>query len=84
MTRKPVKGTTTPDVEVDTTSQQTPSNPGSSAKLPHERDQSIGATRKDPHPEVQQAFKDVKRGLENTDARGTDGRPRGSKKPAQG
>ena len=37
-------------------------------QLPHERDQSVGMTDGNPSPVVQQAYKDVKRGLVDTDA----------------
>jgi hypothetical protein len=52
-------------------------------KLPHERDESAGATRDTPHPEMEQAHEDVKKGLVDADARGPDGKPLGSKKPAR-
>ena len=39
-------------------------------KLPHERDESVGSTGGVPSPEMQQAYKDVKRGLQDT-SRGT-------------
>ena len=39
-----------------------------SPQLPHERDQSTGMTDGNPSPLVQQAYKDVKRGLVDTDA----------------
>ena len=45
----------------------TPTGP----KLPHERDESVGSTGGVPSPEMQQAYKDVKRGLQDT-SRGTD------------
>ena len=35
-------------------------------KLPHERDESVGSTGGVPRPAVQQAYKDVKRGLQDT------------------
>lgn len=41
---------------------------GNTPHLPHERDQSVGMTDGIPSPKVQQAFKDVERGLVNTDA----------------
>ena len=44
----------------------TPTGP----KLPHERDESVGSTGGVPSPEMQQAYKDVKRGLQDT-SRGT-------------
>lgn len=37
-------------------------------QLPHERDQSVGMTDGNPSALVQQAYKDVTRGLVNTDA----------------
>lgn len=37
-------------------------------QLPHERDQSVGMTDGNPSPKVQQAYKDVTRGLVDTDA----------------
>lgn len=39
-----------------------------SPKLPHERDESIGMTDGNPSALVQQAYRDVARGLVNTDA----------------
>ena len=39
-------------------------------KLPHERDESVGTTGGVPSAAVQQAYKDVKRGLQDT-SRGT-------------
>ena len=39
-----------------------------SPHLPHERDQSVGMTDGIPSPEMQQAYKDVTRGLVDTDA----------------
>ncbi len=44
----------------------TPSAP----KLPHERDESVGTTGGVPSEAMQQAYRDVKRGLEDT-SRGT-------------
>lgn len=35
-------------------------------KLPHEQDESVGSTGGVPSPLVQQAYKDVKRGLQDT------------------
>jgi len=40
---------------------------GPEARLPHERDQSIDMTDGERHPEIEQAYKDVKRGLQDTD-----------------
>ena len=36
-------------------------------KLPHERDQSVGMTDGNPDPAMEQAYKDVERGLVDTD-----------------
>lgn len=44
----------------------TPSAP----KLPHERDESVGTTGGVPNAMIQQAYRDVKRGLQDT-SRGT-------------
>ena len=49
-----------------TASATTPTAP----KLPHERDESVGATGGIPSATVQQAYRDVKRGLQDT-SRGT-------------
>ena len=70
------------ETKVDITRKQSPNDPGSAAKLPHERDQSVNMTDGNPAPEMEQAHKDLKRGLVDTDARGADGKPLGSKKPA--
>lgn len=35
-------------------------------KLPHERDESVGSTGGAPSPAVQQAYRDVERGLQDT------------------
>ncbi|MEJ5152362.1 hypothetical protein [Comamonas sp. MYb396] len=67
---------------VDTTRKQQPHDPGSQAKMPHEKDQSVGETSQEPSPEMEQAHADLKRGLVDTDARAPDGRPKGSKHPA--
>lgn len=64
---------------VDTTKRQTASTPTSgdadaqnvpqeeSPKLPHERDQSVDMTHGKPDVQVQQAYRDVQRGLQDTD-----------------
>lgn len=54
--------------------------PGNESQLPHERDQSLHATRANAHPEIKQAHKDLKKGLVDTDARASDGRPLGSRR----
>lgn len=69
---------TTP-ASVDTTRRQTAStSPSGTAaatntpqeqnpKLPHERDQSVDMTHGQPDAQVQQAYRDVQRGLQDTD-----------------
>lgn len=64
---------------VDTTKRQTAGTPTSgdadaqnaakeeSPKLPHERDQSVDMTHGKPDAQVQQAYRDVQRGLQDTD-----------------
>ena len=54
--------------------------PGNESQLPHERDQSLHATSSNTHPEIEQAHKDLKKGLVDTDARAKDGRPLGSRR----
>jgi len=41
--------------------------------LPHERDQQLGSTSAEPDPVVQQAARDIKAGLVNTDLYGMEG-----------
>ena len=36
-------------------------------KLPHERDESVDMTHGEPDAQIQQAYRDVKRGLQDTD-----------------
>lgn len=72
-----------PPTEVDTTTPQSPNDPGHTGKLPHERDQSVDATDAKPDPTMKQAYSDLKKGLVDTDARGASGRPLGSKAPAE-
>lgn len=58
----------------DTTTRK-PQDPGSGpedlsapeARLPHERDQATSMTDGARHPEIEQAYEDVKRGLKDTD-----------------
>lgn len=58
---------------VDTTQKTEPAAPQAQAagdalpKLPHERDQSVDMTGGQPDAEVQQAYRDVSRGLQDTD-----------------
>ena len=40
---------------------------GPEARLPHERDQSVDMTHGEPDAQMEQAYKDVKRGLQDTD-----------------
>ncbi|CAN7148139.1 hypothetical protein LJR129_000029 [Acidovorax sp. LjRoot129] len=40
---------------------------GPEARLPHERDQATDMTDGERHPEIEQAYKDVERGLQDTD-----------------
>lgn len=70
------------ETKIDTTRKQHPADPGTQAKMPHEKDQSVGETSSEPAPEMEQAHADLKRGLVDTDARGADGRPKGSKPTA--
>lgn len=65
------------EARIDTTRKQQPEDKSAQAKLPHERDQSPGATSDEIHPEMKQAHEDLKNGLKDTDARGKDGRPLG-------
>lgn len=72
------KSDETPQIKqtsVDTTKPQNPEAPSEAAKLPHERDQSPDAVGHAPQPAIEQAAKDLKKGLVDTDARGKDGRP---------
>ncbi len=71
----------TPEPQIDTTTPQKPSDPGAAGKLPHERDESVNMTDQQPAPEMQQAHRDLKKGLVNTDARAADGRPLGDDVP---
>ena len=59
--------TKTVDTKIPATG--TPAEP-TAPKLPHERDESVGATGGVPSATVQQAYRDVKRGLVDT-SRGT-------------
>lgn len=72
-----------PLARIDTTQPQPADAPGHQGKLPHERDESVTMTNQTPHPEMQQAHSDVKKGLVNTDARAADGRPLGDDIPTK-
>lgn len=67
------------ETKVNLSQKDSPGAPGNEAKLPHERDQSIHATDGRVHPEMTQAYEDLKKGLVDTDARAKDGRPSGGK-----
>lgn len=69
-------------VRIDTTTAQPADAQGNAAKLPHERDESVDMTNQTPHPQMQQAHRDLKKGLVNTDARAADGRPLGDDVPS--
>lgn len=62
--------TTSPDTSASITTSTTASTPPAAPKLPHERDESVGMTGGVPSATVQQAYRDVKRGLQDT-SRGT-------------
>ena len=66
---------------VNTQAPQTPSDSGHQAKLPHERDQSVNMTDAEPSAAMQQAHRDLRQGLVDTDARGADGKPLGDDVP---
>lgn len=65
--------------KINTTRKQHPDDTGAQAKMPHEKDQSVGEVSPQPSPAMEQAHADLQRGLVDTDARGVDGRPKGSK-----
>jgi len=44
-----------------------PSESADKAKLPHERDESVDMTHGQPDAQVEQAYRDVQRGLQDTD-----------------
>jgi hypothetical protein len=62
MTKPNRHAETTPDADVNLTSPK----PSSSASMPNERDESVGMTGGIQSPRVQQAGRDVKRGLKDT------------------
>ena len=70
-----------PQADINTQAQQTPGDSGNAAKLPHERDQSVNMTDQQPAPEMQQAHRDLQKGMVDTDARGADGKPLGDDIP---
>lgn len=70
-----------PQAHINTQAPQTPSDTSKQAKLPHERDQSVNMTDQAPSVEMEQAHRDLKKGLVDTDARGADGKPLGDDVP---
>lgn len=75
---EPLAAPATPEPSVDTTQRQR-AQPAAHAgegarapdttqpKLPHERDESVDMTHGKPDVQIQQAYSDVKRGLQDTD-----------------
>ena len=67
---------TGPEPSVDTTKREAPgpSTKGplkldaQAPKMPHERDESVDMTHGEPDAQMEQAYRDVKRGLKDTDA----------------
>ena len=70
-----------PQADINTQTKQNPGDASNAAKLPHERDQSVNMTYHQPDPQMQQAHRDLKKGLVDTDARGADGKPLGDDVP---
>ena len=68
---------------INTQRKQRPSDAEAASKLPHERDASIDMTAPQPDPVMQQAHRDLKKGLVDTDARAADGTPLSSRRPAR-
>lgn len=69
------------ETRINTQRPQRPSDAGNQGKLPHERDQSVAVTAPKPTPEMQQAHRDLQKGLVDTDARDADGKPLGEDVP---
>ena len=75
----PTPGPTGPEPSIDTTKRQMPgpdtqgplktdlAKDPEAPKLPHERDESVDMTHGEPDAHMQQAYRDVKRGLQDTD-----------------
>ncbi len=57
-----------PEAGLHPAKEQAPGDRDALPQMPHERDQSVGMTDFNPSPKVQQAYKDVTRGLVDTDA----------------
>ncbi len=77
---QPAPAPTGPEPSVDTTKRQAPgpktqgplkTDPSPATqdkpKLPHERDESVDMTHGKPDAQVEQAYRDVQRGLQDTD-----------------
>ena len=78
---QPAQDPTGPEPSVDTTKRQAPgphtqgpvtepgapSNAEEKPKLPHERDESVDMTHGEPDAHMEQAYRDVTRGLQDTD-----------------
>ena len=62
------QGSNHPDTPENNAGQLNPSEHPEMPKLPHERDQSVDMTDGIPIPQMQQAYRDVERGLVDTDA----------------
>lgn len=78
--KNPSKVASPDETKVNLTKKGDTSDPGNESRLPHERDQSLQSTGDLLHPEMKQAHNDLKKGLVDTDARATDGRPIGSRR----
>ena len=77
----PTPGPTGPQPSIDTTQRQMPGSDThgplktdptaakhtATPKLPHERDESVDMTHGEPDAQMQQAYRDVERGLQDTD-----------------
>lgn len=70
-----------PQAAINTQAPQQPADGSHAAKLPHERDQSVNMTEQAPSPQMQQAHRDLQKGMVDTDARGADGKPLGDDVP---
>ncbi|WP_313302871.1 hypothetical protein [Diaphorobacter sp.] len=71
------------EAQINTKKPQKPGDTSTEAKLPAERDESVSPDGAVEQPEMKQAYKDVKKGLVDTDERGPDGMPTGSDEPTQ-
>lgn len=78
--KSPTKASSLDEVKVNLAEKAKTTASGNQSKLPHERDQSVHTAGTKERPKVQQASQDLKKGLVDTDARGQDGRPLGSRR----